>query len=325
MDVQTAKVIEGYKYNGARSNLANINAYSACFKHWGRPYPHTPWLYGAIAAPFMFRIIDNVNSAPILNELPHNHIVALLNNLGVRVDGFCAVAEGKELDLLRKEAWDAARRAIDSGYTCFGRGFYFDHGETSVVQGYDEASSEYIVSCWHGTKSIPWQSLGERDGLIDLHWMSPEGREEDDRRTVRDALRLAVEFADGRHTGPQTRVASAAYDHWVSELGKGNVDGWFFAYHTHEWDTCRTNGYKFLIEAKRRIGSAAPVALDDAIDCFGAVREKTNQVYQLFPWEQPRGLIEDGDRRLEAAKLLKEAKHHDAAAIDAFRAVVESL
>jgi hypothetical protein len=155
--------------------------------------------------------------------------------------------------------------------------------------------------------------------------MSPEGREEDDRRTVRDALRLAVEFADGTHTGPQTKVASAAYDHWVSELGKGDVDGWFFAYHAHEWDTCRTNGYKFLVEAKRRLGSGASVVLDNAIECFGAVREKTHQVYQLFPWEQPRGLIEDGDRRMEAAKLLEEAKYRDAAAIDAFRAVVESL
>ncbi|QYR21285.1 hypothetical protein KZ483_26995 [Paenibacillus sp. sptzw28] len=325
MNAQTEKIIEGYKYHGGRSNLANINAYSACFKHWGRPHVYTPWLYGAIAIPFMFRVGEEVNSAPILNELPHDRIVGLLNNLGVRIDGISAVAEGDELNRLREEAWAAARRAIDAGYTCFGRGFYFDHGETSVVQGYDEASSAYVISCWHDTKYIPWQSLGERDGLIDLHWMTPGGAAEDDRRTVRDALRLAVDFADGKLTGPKTRIGSAAYDHWAAELRQGTVDGWFFAYSTHEWDTCRTNGHKFLLEAKQRLGSGAPEALDDAIVCFGAVREKFNEVYRLFPWEQPRGLIEDTERRLEAAKLLGEAKHHDAAAIEAFRNVVEAL
>ncbi|KIL38028.1 hypothetical protein SD70_29115 [Gordoniibacillus kamchatkensis] len=103
------------------------------------------------------------------------------------------------------------------------------------------------------------------------------------------------------------------------------MDGWFFAYNTHEWDTCRTNGYKFLLEAKQRLGHGAPKALHEAIESFGVVREKFNKVYQLFPWEQPRGLIEDTERRLEAAKLLEEAKPYDASAIDAFRRVAAEL
>lgn len=324
-NTQTAKVIEGYVYNGARSNLANINAFSAALKHWGSVHPHTPWLYGAVGIPFLFRVVEDVNTAPVLYELPHNRIVGLLNNLGVRVEGMSAVAQGEALHTLRGKAWDAVRKAIDDGYPCFGRGFYFDYGETSVVQGYDESEPAYVISCWHGTKGIPQQSLGERDGLVDVHWMMPDGIKEDDRRTVRDALRLAVEFAEGSLTGERTMVAGAAYDHWVRELRKGTVDGWFFAYNTHEWDTCRTNGYKFLLEAKERLGGDTPAALDEAINKFAVVREKFNRVYQLFPWEQPRGLIEDTERRLEAAKLLEEAKPFDTAAINAFRKVVEQL
>ncbi|MEF3301988.1 hypothetical protein [Paenibacillus sp. GYB003] len=325
MDVQIGKSLEGYKYNGARSNLSNINVYSACLTYLGKPYAHTPWLYGAIAIPFLFRVGEQVNYAPILNELPHDRIVALLNNLGVRTEGFSRTAQGEELETLRKQAWDTARRKIDEGYPCFGRGFYFDYGETSVVQGYSESTEEYTIGCWHGVKPIRWQTLGERDGLVDLHWMLPDGQPEDDRRTVRESLSLAVDFADGKLTGPHTRVASAAYDHWIRELRQGTVDGWYFAYHTHEWDTCRTNGRKFLVEAKRRLSDDAPPALDDAIESFGAVSDTINRVYRLFPWEQPRGLLEDTERRLEAAALLADAKRFDEEAIAAFREVVRQL
>ncbi|XEC94180.1 hypothetical protein AB6A23_23140 [Paenibacillus tarimensis] len=322
---QTAKIIEGYRYDGGRSNLSNINAYSACFKHLGMSHAYSPWLYGAIAIPFMFRTGENVNTGPILHELPHRRITGLLNNLGVRTEGISATASGDALDQFRKKAWDAVRGAIDEGYPCFGRGFAFNYGETSVIQGYDDSAEAYIISCWHGTESIPWKSLGERDGLIDVYWMMPGGEPEDDRRTVRDALQLAVEFADGKLIGPQTLVASAAYDQWVRELRNGNVDGWFFAYNTHEWDTCRSNGIKFLREAKVRLGTELPEAFDEALASFEVVADKFNQVYRLFPWEQPRGLIEDTERRLQAAKLLEEAKAHDMAAIEAFRKVVEAL
>lgn len=325
MITPTDKVLEGYVYNGARSNLSNVNAYSACLKYWGKEYPHTPWLYGAIAIPFLFRVGERVNEAPILDELPHERIVALLNNLGVRVEGFSVTASGEELERLREKSWLEVRSAIDAGVPVFGRGFYFDYGETSVVQGYAEADDAYIVSCWHGTKQIQRQTLGEREGLIDMYGMKPDGREEDDKRTVMEALQLAVEFAEGKLTGPQTRVASRAYDLWVSELRKGTVDGWYFAYHTHEWDTCRSNGYKFLLEAKQRLAGDVPPSLDRAIGHFGAVRDQFHHVYRLFPWEQPRGLIEDTERRIEAAKLLEEAKVHDEAAIAAFRDVVREL
>ncbi|MFE5322083.1 hypothetical protein ACFQ88_25750 [Paenibacillus sp. NPDC056579] len=322
---QMAKVIEGYKYDGSRSNLSIINAYSASFKYWGRSYSHSPWLYGAIGLPFLFRVGDEVNSAPVLNELPYSRMVALLNNLGVRVQGISETAEGAKLQQLRGQAWEAAKRAIAAGYPCFGRGFDFNYGETSVVQGYDESAACYIISCWHDTKSVPAQMLGERDGLIDLHWMMPDGEPEDDVRTVREALQLAVEFADGRLTGPGTRAGSAAYEHWTAKLRQGAVDGWFFAYHTHEWDTCRTNGLKFLQKAKERLGEAAEDAIDDAILRFGRVRDLFHQVYELFPWEQPRGLIEDTERRLQAAGLLDEAKQADAAAIESFRNVANVL
>ncbi|WP_127587247.1 hypothetical protein [Paenibacillus koleovorans] len=123
MEAQSAKVIKGYGYNGSRSNLANINAYSAALNHWGSVHPYTPWLYGAIGIPFMFRVVEELNIAPVLYELPHNRIVGLLNNLGVRVEGMSEVAHGKELNKLRDNAWDAVRIAVDAGYTCFGQGF----------------------------------------------------------------------------------------------------------------------------------------------------------------------------------------------------------
>lgn len=329
MNISTAKVIAGYSYDGARSNLSNINAYSAALKHLNKAYPHTPWLYGATAIPFLFRVGEDVNTAPVLDELPHDRIVELLNNLGVRIEGRSGISEGDGLNQLRKESWDALRQAVDAGYPCFGRGFEFSYGETSVVQGYDEASSEYIISCWRTTTTTSWQSLGESDGLVDLHWILPDGEAEDDRRTVREALQLAIDFSEGRYTASHTRVGFAAYEHWVAELRRGTVDSWFFAYHTHEWDTCRTYGLKFLEEVKERLGSRASselsAAIDAAIVSFAVVREKFHQVYELFPWEQPRGLIEDTERRLEAAKLLDAVKYDDEAATAAFRQLVALL
>lgn len=326
MEIEKAKVIHGYHYkNSVRTNLSNINAYSAALKYWNNPNAHTSWLYGAVAIPFLFRVVENVNTAPVDYELPHTQIVQLLNNLGVKAEGMSLVAAGDELDDLRKEAWTLVRKAIDAGYTCFGRGFEFGGGETSVVQGYDETEGAYITSCWHGTKHIPWQTLGEHDGLIDVYWLKPGGREEQDHRTVRDALRLAAEFAEGKWTGSLTMIGGAAYDHWARQLRKGTVDGWYFAYNTHEWDTCRTNGYRFLLEAKERLAGSAPKALDEAIRHFKVVYEKFHQVYELFPWEQPKGLIQDKERRFEAAKLLEEAKPYDEAAVHAFRMAADEL
>ncbi|WP_309119322.1 hypothetical protein [Paenibacillus sp.] len=324
MVTQTEKSIEGYRYYG-RSNLANVNAYSAALKQVGSEYGYTPWLYGAIGLPFLFRTVENVNTEPVLHELPHERIIGLLNNLGVRVEGMSEVASGERLAELRDEAWDTLRAKVDGGVPCFGRGFYFSHGETSVVQGYDAAEETYIISCWHDIKSVSRHTLGERDGLVDLHWMGPGGRAEDVRRTVRDALALAVEFAEGRLTSADTYVGAAAYAQWVGQLRKGAVDGWFFAYAAHEWDTVKTHGYKFLVEAKERLGEEAPAALDRGIREFGAVHDRIHRVYELFPWSQPRGLIADTERRLEAARLLEEAAPHDLAAIEAFRSVVAEL
>lgn len=324
MDTQMDKVIEGYRYYG-RSNLANVNAYSAALKQVGSEYGYTPWLYGAIGFPFLFRTVENVNTEPVMHELPHDRIVALLNNLGVRVDGISEVASGERLAALRDEAWHTLRAKVDDGVPCFGRGFYFSYGETSVVQGYNAAEETYIISCWHDIKSVSRHTLGERDGLVDLYWMTPGGRAEDDRRTVRDALALAVEYAEGRLTSAETYVGAAAYAHWVDQLRKGAVDGWYFAYAAHEWDTVKTHGYKFLAEAKERLGKEAPAALDRAIREFGAVHDRIRRVYELFPWSQPRGLIADTERRLEAARLLEEAAPHDIGAIEAFRSVVAEL
>ncbi|RAV22873.1 hypothetical protein [Paenibacillus contaminans] len=325
MKGQKVKVINGLRYDGGRSNLSNINAYSACLKQLDSPYPLSPWLYGAIGVPFLFRVGGEVNTAPVLHELPHDRIAGLLGNIGVQVAGISAIAEGDSLNALRRKAWDAVRHAIDAGYPCFGRGFAFNYGETSVVQGYDLTDEAYICSCWDGTRAEPWQTLGERDGLVDVYWMMKNDYAEDDCRTVKEALHLAVEFAEGKLTGSRTLAGSRAYEHWVAELRRGAVDGWYFAYNTHEWDTCRTYGHKFLLEAKRRLGEHAPEALDEAIGCFDRVREAFHQVYELFPWEQPRGLIEDAERRLEAAKLLEQAKTYDAKAIETFRRVVNAL
>ncbi|MCR2805764.1 hypothetical protein [Paenibacillus soyae] len=324
MHAQTEKIIEGYRYYG-RSNLANVNAFSAALKQAGSGYGYTPWLYGAMGAPFLFRTVEDVNTEPVLHELPHERIVGLLNNLGVRVEGMSEVASGERLAALREEAWNTVRDKVDRGIPCFGRGFYFSYGETSVVQGYNAAEGTYIISCWHDIQSVPRHTLGERDGLVDLYWMTSDGQTEDDRRTVRDALALAVEYAEGRLTSEDTYVGVAAYGHWVEQLRKGAVDGWFFAYAAHEWDTLKTHGYKFLEEAKVRLGTQAPAALDQAIREFKAVQARIHQVYELFPWSQPRGLITDTERRLEAARLLEEAAPHDAAAIEAFRSVVDEL
>lgn len=324
MVTRTEKVIEGYRYYG-RSNLANVNAYSAALKQVGSEYGYTSWLYGAIGFPFLFRTIEDVNTEPVLHDLPHERIVGLLNNLGVRVEGMSEVASGERLTALREEAWNTVREKVDRGIPCFGRGFYFSYGETSVVQGYDAAEETYIISCWHDIKSVLRHTLGERDGLVDLHWMTRGGRAEDDRRTVRDALALAVEYAEGRLTSADTYVGAAAYRHWAEQLRKGAVDGWFLAYAAHEWDTVKTHGFKFLTEAKERLGVGAPSALDRAIREFGAVQVRIHQVYELFPWSQPRGLIADTERRLEAARLLEEAGPHDVAAIEAFRSVVDEL
>lgn len=166
------------------------------------------------------------------------------------------------------------------------------------------------------------------EGDVRLYWAKPSAPA-DDRTVVRDALQFAVEFSlpDGPWARPEMHTGTQAYDRLIRALEKGTMDGWYLGLYANGWHECRTIVLEFLQEGKRRIGGGPQLAeaFDQAIREAERLQRSFAKLYEMFPWMQPFGPIPDTERRYAGAGLLREARKHEAAAIQAYCELLERL
>lgn len=201
------------------------------------------WVYGMTGNAFM-TLIDQDVSAPNIGE-PEEQMFELARNMGLHIEGFHTFADQAAFPELQRQAWDAARSALDKGWPVFAKELDLGN-ETSVIYAYDEEG--YYTHSWHAGHGhegfddvIPWTKLGrnycpcvsckdkarsdavyssdsqEEGGFISLHWASSV-TPSDECTALLAALSFALDFAQpgiyewgGRtlYRGP------AAYDRWI--------------------------------------------------------------------------------------------------------------
>ncbi len=299
------------------------------------------WLFGASGLSFLFRIDDRIDIAPEMHELPYSRMYELVQNLGVRIGGVSGYGEGGSYVELAAAAWEQARMAIDRGCPCFGRGIQYGLNETALVYGYDKEG--YFSDCWRNRgKHTPWDRIGEglslaeyslqdhaekqHKGYVDLHWMEPAPAA-GDKKTVREALELAVSFAEEpeRWVRPTTKTGVAALNALTAALADNKVDGWLFSWSAGMWRESFSNGAEFLQEARSRLGMDSSASFHEAIESYRLLAQRFKKLTELYPFPAAEGIIADTEQRRMAVETLQEAVPVMAASVQALAGVVEEL
>lgn len=167
----------------------------------------------------------------------------------------------------------------------------------------------------------------QEEGDVRFYWAKPK-LAADDRSIVRQALQLAVEFADpcGPWARPGMMTGASAYDALIFALEKGRYDGWYLGLHANGWKELRDAGWLFLTEAKERLADPSLAKpFDAAIRHAARLKDAFAKLFDMFPWMQPFGPIPDGERRYAGAELLRGAKEAEIGALQAYKELAELL
>lgn len=337
-DVREAKLfkkanLEGYRFSGF--HRSHIGAIKSCLEYFNAVYSPA-WIYGMTGSAFM-TIIDDRLSAPNIGE-PEQEIFGLARHLGLDIQGYHTFADIGEFTRLQREAWEAARSALDRGKPVFAKELDLGN-ETSLIYAYDDVG--YYTYSWHGGHGhegsddvIPWTKLGrnycpcvscksriergewssdavyigkpEDGGFISLHWASLI-EPSDDLTALRSALDLVLDFF-GRNTyewgGRKFHSGLAAYDRWIEALRTNSVLGFYMGYYSDIYHEGRHYAHLFLKEAAGRFEGTLSEVLYHTADHYKRIQEAFRSLTALFPWSQPHSPIEDPDRRREAMEAL---------------------
>ncbi len=318
------KVLEELQYGSRGTTL--LGCLEACAKYLGIDI--TPgWLYGGTGHAFVMCLTEDLcPSGPhCWNQGPLHR---LSRNLPLRIEG---VAGPKATPELLERAWGHVRESIDQGYPCYGW-----HWEWVLVKGYDQDG--YLYSTIRDLE-VPkdWSHFGAKAiGFLELYSVRP-AEASSDAKTVRDALKFAVDWADssdrwaleGYQGGPE------AYDTWIRGLSEGKVSGIGLAYHADIWAECRRFAVEFLKEANTRTDGEYDALFRPAIENYEVVAASLAEVSQLFP--MPDGPTSDEDEEQMTVRArekalsekmiphLERARDAEVAGVDALRKIVQAL
>jgi hypothetical protein len=246
-------------------------------------------------------------------------------NAGYEFKKVVAHKSQDDFSIKQKEAWDMVREAIDKGVPCYG--FELEAPEYYIIHGYDDVGYYYAGPASkpdNGPK--PWQKLGDTDiGILEVYSVRP-GKAADDARTVKEALKFALEYTRGpeKWIFPNYRAGLAGYDTWIDTLEAGTADGTGMSYNSMVWAECRGLGERFLREASRRLNGAAGTLLQDAADRYGTVYEHLARVAELMPFP-PGNEINDKKRCEKAAAHLRNARDNEKVGLESLEKIVEAL
>lgn len=284
------------------------------------------WLYGGTGHAFVMNIsADACPSGPTAWNT--EMLFTLGRNLGYQTDGVFCLKASPDFAEKQKLAWDKAREAIDAGYPCIG--WELEIPEFYVVYGYDEVG--YIYSgpqCFEGRGPKSWNELGDsRIGMVELFSIRP-GEPAGDRKTVRDALVFALDFASAsnRWIDDPYKAGLEGYDAWMESLKTGKAIGIGMAYNAAVWLECREYAVQFLQEAEERLGGPVSSLLEEALEPYRQVSENLQIVADAFPFfdMKPEYLC-DKNRVGKALVSLRAARDAEAKGLSRLQKIVDEL
>lgn len=152
-------ILESYRFSGFHKSY--IGALKSCADYL-KVHCSSAWIYGMTGSAFI-TVVDKDLAAPNIGE-PEQEIFDLAAHLGLQIRGFHTFADQVDFPRLQREAWDAARSALNEGLPVFAKELDLGN-ETSLIYAYDDAG--YYTHSWHGGDGhegaddvIPWSKLG---------------------------------------------------------------------------------------------------------------------------------------------------------------------
>lgn len=314
--------LEGLR--GHEMHMNQLGNLLACARHLGYEESEA-WLCGATAFAFALNVGEDLcPSGP--SAWADHKLLPLAANAGLHVRTFYGSRSEPDFADKQEQVFAQVRQAIDAGMPLIGCEMVVP--EMYLVTGYDEGG-HYIF--WDSQKGEPGKL---HHGELDFLWFQfPElGPAADDRTTVREALRTALDLAAAREFDSAS-CGLAAYDNWIEGLthapaGKSGVGA---AYNAACWADCRRQVVPFLEEAAARLkDDGLTAAFDVAIEQYGIVATRLGEVAGLFPLalgddEQMAQRLGDEVRRETAIEALAAARAAEIVGLEALREILEAL
>lgn len=301
-----------------------------CAKHLGRELSW-PWLYGGTGYAFILNVHKELcPSGWHVLGVPN---AKLCRNLGLQWQSFTPKGHEfppkKDMPRRQREVWKATRKAIDEGRPCYG--YNLEIGDYYVVYGHDNVGYYYSgPMCDKGKGPLPWEKYGtggDVPGLLCLgavKLIQPV----DDRKTVRDALRSAVDHArSGSKPEDDYQRGLGAYSMWIRALKSKKSSAWGPPYNAACYLECRQHAVSFLKEAKARVsdGDLTPL-FDEAIRHYEVVAQKLAETAEAFPTNDAKPEhVADDERIRKATAALTSAREAEAQGVAALDKLLRAL
>jgi len=291
------------------------------------------WIYGGTGYAFALNIHEVIcPSGP--TAWPAEKCEALAANVGINTERFQGAKSREDVDGFRETIWKRTRQAIDAGLPALG--WEMGVPEWYVVHGYDADGNYLYRDFGDKTGKRHYTKLGDTG----IGWIcmviATKGEADDDRTTVREAFRFAVEHGAGKHSNEKWHTGLSGYDTWIraledDEAVKGEVIGFGCAYNAQCWAECRRQAVTFLEEAKKRLDDEKLIPLsDEAIKHYTVVRDRLDAVGKIFPFDvrDEVGMdlrFREADRRTKAVEALRAARTAEASGLKVLAKIADAL
>ncbi len=316
------KVLEGLRWAGRWAS--HVGCLKGCLNYLGIDVSDA-WLFGATGHAFVLNISPGLcPSGP--TDWDTSGFLRLGRNVGFRVESVEAYCP-KEPDLrdAQERAWDHVQRSIDEGLPCYG--WEVDIPEYYVIYGYDKTG--YYISgpgCDDGAGPIPWRNLGKSEIGVVLVASVRRAEPADARRTVRDALSLAVDMGQNRRKWTDRTGGLDGYTAWIETMKEGKAGRFGLGYNAAVWAESRKFAVEFLREARQRLQDGLHPLFEKAIAQYEIVARNLKSVSDAYPFAECEDeRVKPDDRALAAAQALTGARRAEATGLDIFAELLSSL
>lgn len=278
------------------------------------------WIYGGTGHAFALNIHEELcPSGPTAWNCQASDLLA--RDVGYLAEGVTGERCNRDFEARQKIAWALVTGCIDNGVPCYG--WELEMPEWYVVTGYDERGYYYCgCNADEAKMPLPRDDLGRTEiGFLSMQCVL-ECDASPDHEVVSEAIRFALDHAEGSHHFEPYASGPEAWEQWAAALESGSASRFGAGYNAECWRECRAMAVEFLDEAGERLGREQGL-FDEAIEHYSAVRDALSRVVERTPFDPSAG--DATVRDPECAAIVREAKAAEARGLDALRRLAEAI
>jgi DNA-binding transcriptional ArsR family regulator len=323
--VLTIKKLNNVEFKGYR--VSYLAALHGCLEYLGINISKS-WLYGTTGHAFVINITDQI--CPSGPTAWNTYMIRFLaENLGVKIEEFCASKDEPNYDKMMEKGWDFIKVAINKGNPCYGWQIG-DIPEYYTIYGYDKTG--YYYKGYYQTEGAgpkPWRDIGKM--FIKSYSVKKIDTSFDFSSQVKNALQMALRHSsnpDDWIFKPDYSSGLIGYDRWIKWVENGKAEQFGHSYNAHVWSECRQYAVSFLNEARDRLTNKIRPFIDEAIENYEIVADNLNKVSELYPFDMNKlttNPIEINEKSKITVKLLKNARKAESKGMLNLETIIENL